>query len=53
MEQSLAAKAEAAKKYLGDAWVLHPAYDPQKHPAHTARDSYVLSHPQLYKVTKQ
>lgn len=53
MDQSLAAKAQAAKQYLGEAWVLHAAYDPRKHPAHTAHGPYVLSHPQLYKVTKQ
>lgn len=44
MQQSLAEKVEAAKQYLGTAWILHPRYDPSRHPAHRSRDPYVLSH---------
>lgn len=44
MQQSLAEKVEAAKQYLGEAWVLHPLYDPARHPAHSSRGPYVLSH---------
>lgn len=35
-------KLAAAKAYLGEAWVLHPRYDPQKHPAHQTKAPYVL-----------
>ncbi len=36
------AKVEAAKAWLGEAWVLHPRYQPEQHPAHRARGAYVL-----------
>jgi hypothetical protein len=38
------AKLAAAKAYLGEVWVLHPRYDPQKHPHHTTKRPCVLTH---------
>lgn len=43
MKQTLAEKVEAAKQYLGTAWILHARYDPSRHPAHRCRGPYVLS----------
>ena len=43
MERKLA----AAKAYLGDAWVLHPRYDPRKHPQHHDRFTSVLDEVRL------
>lgn len=54
MQQSLVEKVEAAKQYLGEAWVLHPRYDPSRHPAHSSRGPYVLSQTKpTLKGTKQ
>lgn len=37
------AKLAAAKAYLGEAWVLHPRYDPSQHPNHTTKRPWVLA----------
>lgn len=36
------AKLEAAKAYLGTAWVLHPQYQPRRHHAHRTSQPVVL-----------
>jgi hypothetical protein len=38
----MAQKLAAAKAYLGEAWVLHPRYDPNLHPSHSLRQACVL-----------
>jgi len=42
LEFNMEDRLASAKAYLGEAWVLHPRYDPRCHPAHTTRHPAAL-----------